>query len=154
MKTRILDNNLFGGVYTDEFLKKNKNNIINGSLVSTWNLTDVQCSTDIILPIFDNGNWIESATNEEILELNNTKFKINRDLLLKQGIEVTFNSNEYWFNEKYLADFISLINVYEKNNITSIKWKTKSDSWVTISITDAYQISYLATQKIQNIYIG
>ena len=42
----------------------------------------------------------------------------------------------------------------EKNNITSIKWKTKSDSWVTISITDAYQISYLATQKIQNIYIG
>ena len=154
MKTRILDNNLFGGVYTDEFLKKNKNNIINGSLVSTWNLTDVQCSTDIILPIFDNGNWVESATNEEILELNNTKFKINRDLLLKQGIEVTFNSNEYWFNEKYLADFISLINVYEKNNITSIKWKTKSDSWVTISITDAYQISYLATQKIQNIYIG
>ena len=154
MKTRILHNNLFGGVYTNEFLKKNKDNIINGSLVSAWNLTDVQCSSDMILPIFDNGNWIESATNEEILELNNTKFKINRDLLLKQGIEVTFNSNEYWFNEKYLADFISLINVYEKNNITSIKWKTKSDSWVTISITDAYQISYLATQKIQNIYIG
>lgn len=154
MKTRILDNNLFGGVYTDEFLKKNKNNIINGSIVSAWNLTDVQCSTDIILPIFDNGNWVESATNEEILELNNTKFKIKRNSLLKKGVFVMFNSNEYWFNEKYLADFISLINVYEKNNITSAKWKSKSDAWVTISITDAYQISYLATQKIQNIYIG
>ena len=154
MKTRILDNNLFGGVYTDEFLKKNKNNIINGSLVSAWNLTDVQCGTDIILPIFENSVWIESATNEEILELNNTKFKVNRDSLLKKGVFVMFNSNEYWFNEKYLSDFIGLINVYEKNNITSIKWKTKSDAWVTISITDAYQISYLATQKIQNIYIG
>lgn len=154
MKTRILDNNLFGGVYTDEFLKKNKNNIINGSLVSTWNLTEKVCSTDIILPIFDNGVWIESATNEEILKLNNTQFKINRDLLLKQGIEVTFNTNDYWFNEKYLADFISLINVYEKNNITSVKWKSTSNTWITIPLADAYQISYLATQKIQNIYIG
>jgi hypothetical protein len=154
MKTRILDNNLFGGVYTDEFLKKNKDNIINGSIVSAWNLTDVQCSSDMILAIFDNGNWIESATNEEILEFNNTNFKINRDLLLKQGIEVTFNTNDYWFNEKYLSDFISLINVYEKNNITSVKWKSTSNTWITMSITDAYQISYLATQKIQNIYIS
>ena len=154
MKTRILHNNLFGGVYTDEFLKKNKDNIINGSIVSTWNLTDVQCSSDMILAIFDNGNWIESATNEEILEFNNTNFKINRDLLLKQGIEVTFNTNDYWFNEKYLSDFISLINVYEKNNITSVKWKSTSNTWITMSITDAYQISYLATQKIQNIYIS
>lgn len=154
MKTRILDSNLFGGVYTDEFLKKNKDNIINSSLVSTWNLTDVQCSPDLIIPIFEKGFWIESASNEEILELNDTKFKIQRNSLLKKGVSVTFNSNEYWFNEKYLADFISLINVYEKNNITSIKWKTKNDAWVTISITDAYQISYLATQNIQNIYIG
>ena len=42
----------------------------------------------------------------------------------------------------------------KKNNITSVKWKTKSNAWVTISITDAYKVSYLATQKIQNIYIS
>ncbi len=154
MKTRILQNNLFGGVYTDEFLKKNKDNIVNGSLLSTWNLTDVQCSPDLILPIFDNGVWIESASNEEILKLNDTKFKIQRNSLLKKGVYVTFNSNDYWFNEKYLSDFIGLINVYEKNNITSVKWKTKSNTWVTISLTDAYKVSYLATQKIQNIYKG
>jgi len=154
MKTRILQNNLFGGVYTDEFLKKNKDNIINGSLVSTWNLTDVQCSPDLIIPIFDNGVWIESANNEEILKLNNTQFKINRDLLLKQGIEVTFNSNDYWFNEKYLSDFIGLINVYDKENVISIQWKTKNNIWINLLISEAYKISFLATKEFQKIYKG
>lgn len=154
MKTRILDSNLFGGGYTDEFLKKNKDNIINSSLVSTWNLTDVQCSPDLIIPIFEKGFWIESASNEEILELNDTKFKIQRNSLLKKGVSVTFNSNEYWFNEKALSDFISLINVFEKSNLNSIEWKTKLNNWVIISVTDAYKISFLATKEIQKIHKG
>jgi|TARA_R110000744_G_scaffold339421_1_gene444566 MoaA/NifB/PqqE/SkfB family radical SAM enzyme len=152
MKTKILKNNLFGGVYTDEFLKKNKDNIINGSLVSTWNLTDAQCSTDIILPIFENGFWIESATNEEILELNNKKFKIKRNSLLKKGVVVELNNVEYWFNEKSLSNFIGFINVSDKANYLSIKWKTKGKVWNTLSISDAYQITFSASQKIQEIY--
>tara|TARA_R110000803_G_scaffold159188_1_gene223362 strand:- start:56 stop:520 length:465 start_codon:yes stop_codon:yes gene_type:complete len=152
MKTRILQNNLFGGVYTDEFLKKNNNNIINGSLVSTWNLSEVQCNTDIITPIFDNGIWIESATNEEILELNNKKFKIKRNSLLKKGVVVELNNVEYWFNEEALSNFIGFISVSDKANSLSIKWKTKGKVWNTLSILDAYQISFSASQKIQEIY--
>ncbi len=154
MKTRILENDLFGGTYTLDFLEKNKNNIINGSLVSTWNLTDEVCSKNLIIPIFKNDTWIESATAEEIKNYQNIEFKINRDLLLKNGVFVTFNSNEYWFNEKALSDFISLINVFEKSNINSIEWKTKLNNWVVISVTDAYKISFLATKEIQKIYKG
>jgi hypothetical protein len=154
MKTRILNNDLFGGTYTSDFLEKNKNNIINGSLVSTWNLTDEVCSINLIIPIFQNGNWIESATAEEIKSYQNIDFKINRDLLLENGVSVTFNSNEYWFNEKALSDFISLINVFEKSNLNSIEWKTKLNNWVIISVTDAYKISFLATKEIQKIYKG
>ena len=154
MKTRILQNNLFGGVYTDEFLKKNKDNIINGSLVNTWNLTDSQCSTDLIIPIFENGFWIESASNEEILNYNNIDFKENRRLILKKGIIVNFKSKNYWFNEKYLSDFIGLINVYNKEKITSIEWKTKDSIWVNLSVADAHKISFLAIKEIQKIYKG
>tara|TARA_R110000803_G_scaffold167289_1_gene230529 strand:- start:223 stop:495 length:273 start_codon:yes stop_codon:yes gene_type:complete len=72
MKNRILENNLFGGIYTNEFLENNKNNIVNGKIVSDWNLTEVECSLELILPIFNNGEWVESATDEEIQEHNMT----------------------------------------------------------------------------------
>ena len=72
MKNRILENNLFGGIYTDEFLENNKNNIVNGKIVSDWNLTEVECSLELILPIFNNGEWVESANDEEIQEHNMT----------------------------------------------------------------------------------
>ena len=72
MKNRILENNLFGGIYTDEFLENNKNNIVNGKIVSDWNLTEVECSLELILPIFNNGEWVESANDEEIEEHNKT----------------------------------------------------------------------------------
>ena len=72
MKNRILENSAFGGIYTNEFLENNNNNIVNGKIVSDWNLTEVECSLELILPIFNNGEWVESATEEEIQEHNRT----------------------------------------------------------------------------------
>lgn len=60
----------------------------------------------------------------------------------------------YKFNEKYLSDFIGLINVYNKEKITSIEWKTKDSIWVNLSIADAHKISILAIKEIQKIYKG
>tara|TARA_R110000823_G_scaffold247706_1_gene371433 strand:- start:532 stop:954 length:423 start_codon:yes stop_codon:yes gene_type:complete len=60
----------------------------------------------------------------------------------------------YKFNEKYLSDFIALINVYNKEKITSIEWKTKDSIWVNLSIADAHKISILAIKEIQKIYKG
>ena len=154
MKTRILENNLFGGVYTNEFLEKNNNNIINGKIVSDWNLSDADCSIELVIPIFDNGEWVESATTEEIAIVNSAKFKIERNSLLKDGVIVELNSVGYWFNENILSNFIGLISVSEKTESLSVKWKTKEKVWNTLSIQDAYQISFLACQKIQAIYIN
>jgi hypothetical protein len=154
MKTRILNNDLFGGAYTSEFLEKNKNNTINGSLVSDWNLSDVQCSVELLLPIFTDGEWVESATIEEIELVNNTKFKRERNSLLKDGVVVELNSFHFWFNESTLSSFIGLIGVSEKASSLSVQWKTKDKEWKTISIADAYQVSFLASKKIQTIYVN
>jgi len=103
MKSRILENGLFGGIYTNEFLEKNNNNIINGEVVSDWNLSDVECSTELVIPIFDNGNWIESATTEEIAIFN------------------TIEQNSVRLDAEALNDSMNQILDEEGNNINNIK---------------------------------
>jgi len=63
MKARINLDNSLGGIYTDEFIEKSE-------LVSNWNLTDNLPSTDLFIPIFDNGQWIEGATEEDFNKKN------------------------------------------------------------------------------------
>ena len=67
MKARILNNN-FQGIYTDDFIESNFNNIINGQLVSEWELTDISPNKTLLKPIWNVLEWIEGATPEEIAE--------------------------------------------------------------------------------------
>ena len=70
MKARILNNN-FQGIYTDDFIESNFNNIINGQLVSEWELTDISPNKTLLKPIWNVLEWIEGATPEEIAEQEN-----------------------------------------------------------------------------------
>lgn len=69
MKVRIV-NNEPSGIYTDDFLIKNSNKIINGQLVSDWQLTEVLPNETLLKPIWNGSEWIEGATAEEIAEAN------------------------------------------------------------------------------------
>lgn len=71
MKARINIDNSFGGVYTDEFLETNKDLVLNDCLVSDWNLTEILPEVHGLKLVFDKGVWIETATNEEILNHKN-----------------------------------------------------------------------------------
>lgn len=67
MKARIL-NNEFQGVYTDDFILNNLDNLINGQLVSEWQLTEILPSMELKKPIWNNSEWIEGAMPQEIAE--------------------------------------------------------------------------------------
>lgn len=67
MKARIY-NNEFQGVYTEDFINANFNNVINGVLVSEWELTELMPSDKLINPLWDGSKWTEGATDSEIIE--------------------------------------------------------------------------------------
>ena len=91
MLIRIL-NNEFQGIYTSDFIEQNQDKIINGQLVSEWQLTEVLPSTEFKKPLWNGSEWIESATPEEIAEANKPKVPIQvknmkfRLALIKSGI--------------------------------------------------------------------
>ncbi|WP_445720214.1 hypothetical protein [Flavobacterium sp.] len=68
MKARIFNDNFFG-IYTNDYIEKNKDKIVNGELVSNWQLTEILPNESLIKSIWNNG-WIEGATPEEIAEAN------------------------------------------------------------------------------------
>jgi hypothetical protein len=59
MKARILENNRCI-VYTQEFLD------FKGDEISTWNLTDILPNSDLLIPIWNDEQWIEGATEQEV----------------------------------------------------------------------------------------
>lgn len=65
MKARIF-NSEFKGIYTDEFLQNNSSNVINGQLVSEWELTEILPTESYIKTMFDGVNYYEGASIEEI----------------------------------------------------------------------------------------
>ena len=73
MKARIL-NNEFKGIYTNDFILNNLDNLINGQLVSEWQLTEVLPSGNLLKPIWNGTEFIEGATSQEIAE--QTQFQI------------------------------------------------------------------------------
>lgn len=66
MKSRILDDGSFGGVYMDEFLIKNKDSFVNNQLVSDLELVESIPSADLIKAKWNNLEWIEGASMDEI----------------------------------------------------------------------------------------
>ena len=69
MLSRIL-NNEFQGIYTSDFIDQNQDKVINGQLVSEWQLTEVLPSENLLKPIWNGTEWVEGATPEEIAEAN------------------------------------------------------------------------------------
>ena len=78
MKVRIV-NNEFQGIYTNDFIKNNFNNIINGQLVSEWELTDILPNETLLKPIWNGSEWIEGITDEELQQQ-----ELEQQKLLKQ----------------------------------------------------------------------
>ena len=66
MKTRVI-NKQNAGNYTDEFIEQNKDKVVNGVLVSEWELV-ILYDGNFLKPIFENSEWIEGATAKEIKE--------------------------------------------------------------------------------------
>lgn len=91
MLIRIL-NNEFQGIYTSDFIEQNQDKIINGQLVSKWQLTELLPNENLFKPIWNGSDWIEGATPEEIAEANKPKVPIQvknmkfRLALIKSGI--------------------------------------------------------------------
>lgn len=72
MKARIL-NSEFQGIYTNDFISKNLDKVINGQLVSEWQLTDVLPSENLLKPQWNGTEWTESATPEELEAFENAQ---------------------------------------------------------------------------------
>lgn len=88
MKARIL-NNEFNGIYTDEFILKNSDKIINGQLVSEWQLTEVlptEEERNYIKLMFDGESYYEGATPEEISEQTLSKIALHEKYPEVQGM--------------------------------------------------------------------
>jgi hypothetical protein len=68
MKTRIV-NGYIKGNYTDQWIEDNQDQIINGDLVSDWDLAPLY-EGNFVKPMWDGSSYYEGATNEEITEFN------------------------------------------------------------------------------------
>ena len=85
MKTRVI-NKQNGGNYTDEFIEQNKDKVINGVLVSEWVMVK-EYKRDFLNPIFENGEWIEGATPEQVAEQQKQKEFAQYQIRLNRGVE-------------------------------------------------------------------
>ena len=94
MKTRVI-NNKYAGNYTETWLEVNKDNVINGVLVSEWE-TVILYDGNFLEPFFNGTKWVDGATPEQIKE--NEKIQEQNKYLKR--IEV--GKNKY---TKLCADF-------------------------------------------------
>jgi hypothetical protein len=98
MKARI-ENQNFKGIYTDEFIQDNLSNIINGQLVSEWELTEI-LPTELELKYinlkFDGLVYFDGASIDEIEESENAKKQV-------QNLEVY---NELLLTDWYVVRFV------------------------------------------------
>ena len=105
-----------------------------------------------VKPKEENGVWIETATTEEIENHNRPEVVLNRQLLLKQGIVVTSNGVNYWFNESFLNNFITMAQITKEAGGVTINWEADDKNWYTIPLAEAFQIGAMGAQMIQAIY--
>ncbi len=85
MKTRVI-NKQNAGNYTEEFIEQNKDKVINGSLVSEWELV-TEYKANFIKPIYENGEWVEGVTPEEILKQKEQNEFAKYQLRQSRGLE-------------------------------------------------------------------
>ena len=110
MKARIL-NNEFKGIYTNDFILNNLDNLINGQLVSEWQLTEVLPSTELKKPLWNGTEFIEVATPEEIAEANKP---IYLERLQNYSIDLRLRAKASAIGKKGSRDYIfAQVEMYE-----------------------------------------
>jgi hypothetical protein len=118
MKARI-ENTEFKGIYTDEFIQENLNNIINGQLVSEWEITEI-LPTELELKYinlkFDGLIYFEGATIEEIQATKKQvqNLEIYNELLLTDWYIVRFVETGISIPTEILAERQEIRNRYAK----------------------------------------
>jgi hypothetical protein len=118
MKARI-ENTEFKGIYTDEFIQNNLSNIINGQLVSEWELTEI-LPTELELKYinlkFDGLVYFEGATIEEIQATKKQvqNLEIYNELLLTDWYVVRFVETGIEIPAEVLAERQEIRNRYAK----------------------------------------
>ena len=68
-----IKNNKPDGYFSQSFIDNNIDKIINGQLVSEWELSNILPNSEIIEAIWNGSEWTEGATPEEILQANAIK---------------------------------------------------------------------------------
>lgn len=92
MKARINSDFSFGGIYTNEFLSKNKNIVVNGQLVSHWLTVEVSDEEASILKEgyqYIYGVWLAPPYVEPVIEVPQTisRMKFIIQVFLTTGIK-------------------------------------------------------------------
>lgn len=125
MKARIINSEDFGGAYSDDFLLDNKDNFINGQLVSEWVLTPILPNQFFIIKKWNGSSWYEGGTQEEIDIRNFEKTKET----IRQFLAKKKQDGRNYFNEieliitMQLAGMLIMDLVVVSEQIESILYK-------------------------------
>lgn len=106
MKARILE---IGRciLYTQEFLD------FKGSEISNWNLTDILPSSDLLIPIWNDEQWIEGITETELKVIKQNKI----DELNKLQFDELLVTDWYIIRKLDIGTEIPLEIVNQRNEI-------------------------------------
>ena len=136
MKGRIINLTDFGGIYSDEFLIDNKDNVVNGQLVSEWFLTDVFPSHEFKKPKWNGSEWIESYVEEIVVpeEISRMKFEIQ----LYITTTIRDENNNILQLGKNFQDIIDYIDSLQMSNFYKNLLKMRLLSCVTLERDNDY----------------
>ena len=90
VKARIINSEDFGDIYTNDFIIERWDTVVNGQLVSEWELTLILPNPEWKIPKWNGSEWVEGATQEEIQALNLQK-AMQIDLEYKDRITKLLN---------------------------------------------------------------
>jgi len=166
MKARIL-NNQIQGYYTNEFIQNNFDKVINGQLVSEWQLTEVLPSENLLKPTWNGTEWIEGATAEEIEQSQNQeKENFVRAFMAKKALDGQAYASEIRFRitKELIGRPIAEVNEIDSQFQTTVMpllqliegvgadwWSALNRAYATTEPTNAIALAYFNEVKD---YIG
>lgn len=156
MKARILEGGTFGGRYSAGWLAQNAEETINGSKVKDWETTDAIPEASLLCPKWENEEWVEGASVEEIdlhqAQLQRKEKAILRATMLEQGVTVLESGHTFHFTEAELQRFIVLKNEAEKGGLSGIEYINSDGEWIPLSIPQCTNIALIGMSIFMNIY--
>ena len=162
MKARIVNNEL-SGIYTNDFLIQNKDKVINGQLVSEWQLTEVLPSEGFLKPTWNGSEWIEGATAEEIEQSQNQeKENFVRAFMAKKALDGQTYASEIRFRitKELIGKPIAEVNEIDSQFQTTVMpllqliegvgadwWSALNRAFATTEPTNAIALAYFNEVK-------